>query len=189
LKIEDQTYIVTKKWVEDVVIGLNLCPFARPSWDRGDWEIDSLYSDDHIELIDQSIDKITRISEKMNETSVENFLLVMPKCRDSFIPFLNLCSLIELELDRTKITDQVQMVIFHPEFRFEGESKNARGNYVNRSPFPMIHILKKSAMDAVVDRLGDHIGEEVSLKNNDLLMALGQEEFESKVLRYIAGYW
>ncbi len=175
---------LTQKWVEDVVIGLNLCPFARPSWNKGHWEISLVSGNDHIKLIDAAIAKIKASVEDMRQSSNENLLLVFPECSDDFIPFLNLCSIIELEMDILGLLNDVQMVVFHPHFRFEGEDEDARGNFVNRSPYPMIHLLKKASMDAVVEKFGEAIGEEVSLKNNEVLCALSDEEFQKKVLHF-----
>lgn len=171
-------------WVEDVVIGLNLCPFARPSWSKGNWRISSVAGDDHIKLIEDALTSIKDCVEDMRSSDNENLLLLFPECGDDFLPFLNLCSIIEIELDILGYLNEVQMVVFHPHFRFEGEDVDARGNYVNRSPYPMIHLLKKSSMDAVVEKFGESIGEEVSLKNNEVLCGLSDEDFEKKVLRF-----
>ncbi len=173
-----------QNWVEDVVIGLNLCPFARPSWKKGNWKIDSIGGNDHIKLIDDGLKAIKTCVEDMRRGPNENLLLVFPECGDDFLPFLNLCSIIEIELDILGFLKEVQMVVFHPHFRFEGEDEDARGNYVNRSPYPMIHLLKKSSMDAVVEKFGESIGEEVSLKNNEVLMGLSDEDFQRRVQHF-----
>lgn len=173
-----------KNWVEEVVIGLNLCPFAAPSWSKGHWKISIVPTDDHFFLINEGLKEIKDCVLDMRTGTNENLLLVMPECTDDFLPFLSLCSIIELELESQKLLQEVQMVVFHPHFQFEGTNPSDRGNYVNRSPYPMIHILKKTSMDAVVERFGESIGEEVSLKNNDVLIALSDDEFQNKIQSY-----
>ena len=175
----------TQAWVEKVVIDLNLCPFAQPSWGQGFWEISTLKGNDHMELIKGSIAMIEDTVKKMLETPLENQLIVMPECLDDFLPFLNLCSVIEMELEHSGALHSVQMVVFHPGFRFEGESVDDRGNYVNRSPYPTIHILKKDSIDKVLSKLNDNIGEVVSFKNKETLSELSEQEFKEKVLSYL----
>jgi len=175
----------TQAWVENVVIDLNLCPFAQPSWGLGFWDISTLKGNDHMELIKGSIAMIEDTVKKMLNGSLENQLIVMPECLDEFLPFLNLCSIIEIELEHSGALDSVQMVVFHPQFRFEGESVDDRGNYVNRSPYPTIHILKKEAIDKALSRLNDNIGEVVSFKNKETLNGLSERDFKEKVLSYL----
>ena len=175
----------TQAWVENVVIDLNLCPFAQPSWGLGFWDISTLKGNDHMELIKGSITMIEDTVEKMLKGPLENQLIVMPECLDKFLPFLNLCSIIEMELEHSGALGSVQMVVFHPEFRFEGESVDDRGNYVNRSPYPTIHILKKDSIDKALSKLNDNVGEVVSLKNKETLNGLSVEDFKEKVLSYL----
>ncbi len=175
----------TQAWVENVVIDLNLCPFAQPSWGLGFWDISTLEGNDHMELIKGSISMIEETVKNMLEGPLENQLIVMPECLDEFLPFLNLCSIIEMELEHSGALDSVQMVVFHPQFRFEGESVDDRGNYVNRSPYPTIHILKKDSIDKALSKLNDNIGEVVSFKNKETLNGLSDEDFKEKVLSYL----
>ena len=40
------------------------------------------------------------------------------------------------------LTDYIQIASFHPQFEFGDNSDNSAGNYTNRSPFPLIHLLR-----------------------------------------------
>ncbi len=184
-KDKNSAALLTQQWIEEVVIGLNLCPFAKPSWKKGQWEIFVSEHSEHIVLIDEGLAFIKDRLEQIENGPIENLFVVMPFCKDSFIPYLNLCSIIEMELDYLRILEKVQMVCFHPEFRFEGEDLDAPGNYVNRSPYPMIHILKKASMDKIVERFGAEIGEEVSFNNKETLESLSKNDFETKVKSFI----
>lgn len=181
----DVVFQNTKKWVEEVVIGLNLCPFAKKSWNRGAWRIDILEEDQHLPSLNLILAEIESAIPSFKSGEIENQLITLPRCKDSFIPFLNLSSLVEMELEVRGHLEEVQMIVFHPEFRFEGEAKNARGNYVNRSPYPTLHILKKAAMDEIVAAHGEEIGLELSMNNNTFLSSLNEKEFEVKILSYI----
>ena len=43
-----------------------------------------------------------------------------------------------------------QIATFHPDYCFEGNDENDASNYTNRSPFPMIHLLRETSIDRVV---------------------------------------
>ena len=45
-----------------------------------------------------------------------------------------------------------QLASFHPDYCFEGEDKNDPANYTNRSPYPILHILRESSIEAVLKR-------------------------------------
>jgi hypothetical protein len=38
----------------------------------------------------------------------------------------------------------------HPEYCFEGEDYDDASNYTNRSPYPMIHIIREASMSKVL---------------------------------------
>ena len=178
---------LTKIWVEEVVIKLNLCPFAHEGWGEGYYEMVVSFEDDIKQRL-KSFDHY--IKEKRN--NLENFgtsLYIFPHTKESFLSFYNFTALIEEELAYNNLNQDFQVVAFHPEFRFEGEKSNARGNYVNRSPFPLLHILKVSDVNEVIQRVGENKGLEISLRNKDFLEKLPESEFYEKVLKHINGHW
>ncbi len=48
-------------------------------------------------------------------------------------------------LDELELAGVIQIASFHPQYRFEGTMKDAIENYTNRSPYPMLHLLRKTA--------------------------------------------
>ena len=75
----------------------------------------------------------------------------------------------------------IQIVCFHPEFKFESLEDEDRANFVNRSPFPMIHILRKSEVQRAAQIKG---GENISFINEKKLKSMSVEEFK-KVFSYL----
>jgi hypothetical protein len=45
-----------------------------------------------------------------------------------------------------------QLASFHPDYCFDGESRDDPANYTNRSPYPILHILRESSIEAVLKR-------------------------------------
>ena len=131
---------LTKQWIERLVIGLNLCPFAKFSFQEGLIHYELSDSDDFRPMMEELVNLI----EKMN--SVENDVIsnsLMIYSSDISFEFM-----LDLEysflglLEEAGLDTKYQTVVFHPQFRYEGEDLNAHGNFTNRSPYSMIHILR-----------------------------------------------
>jgi hypothetical protein len=160
-----------KLWVDNVVLGLNLCPFAHDIWKEGRWEI----------AVSNAPDNGQRFKDAL--VAIEAFV------KENFIRFYNFSAMVEEEIRQMGLQDQVQIVTFHPEFRFEGEKKESRGNYVNRSPYPLLHFLWTEEVTRVIEKNGEKIGEKVAHDNNKKLLSLSDSEFEDMVLKYTRSSW
>lgn len=174
-------------WFEKVIIDLNLCPFAKGPWDEGSYIIEVSDQVEFPKRLDQAINHITK--NFFENERLETSFLVFPNCHENFIKFYNFSAMLEEKIREKGLSDLVQVVAFHPEFRFEGEKASSRGNVVNRSPYPLIHFLKTRSMDEIVKKYGEDIGVEISLKNKLVLESLNDEEFQERVGKFIYGYW
>lgn len=179
---------VTQEWVEKVVLGLNLCPFGHDVWNEGKWDIvvsDVVEIKERLDVIDGVLNTFLENKENQDNT----LLLVFPAVKENFIKFYNFTAMFEEELRQKGLDKLVQIVTFHPEFKFEGEKKSARGNYVNRSPFPTVHFLWASEVTAVLEKKGEDIGVKVANENNNKLKNMNEDDFDSKVKKYVENYW
>ncbi|MEC7377634.1 MAG: DUF1415 domain-containing protein, partial [Pseudomonadota bacterium] len=70
-----------------------------------------------------------------------------------------------------------QIASFHPEYRFEGTEPDASENYTNRSPFPMLHLLREASLEAAIDRYPDVDG--IPQRNIERMNDLGSEKMRS----------
>lgn len=193
LKKQDVTQSV-QSWVEAVILGLNLCPFAHDIWKRGDWSIEVDLASDKGQRFDWTKERIEQFvldSKARNEGEMKGFttLLVYPLARENFIKFYNFSAMIEDMLLEMGLKDHIQLVTFHPEFRFEGEKRDARGNFVNRSPFPLLHLLWAGDVTDVIEKFGENIGQKVAQENNNKLSSMTDNDFEEKVLKYVRSSW
>jgi hypothetical protein len=65
----------------------------------------------------------------------------------------------------------LQIASFHPDYRFASTDADAAENYSNRSPYPMLHLLREESITAVA---GDpHELLEIPRRNIETLRALG----------------
>jgi hypothetical protein len=176
-----------KLWVDNVVLGLNLCPFAHDIWKEGRWEIAVSNAPDNGQRFKDALVAIEAFVKNKEERGT--MLYVFPEAKENFIRFYNFSAMVEEEIRQMGLQDQVQIVTFHPEFRFEGEKKESRGNYVNRSPYPLLHFLWTEEVTRVIEKNGEKIGEKVAHDNNKKLLSLSDSEFEDMVLKYTRSSW
>lgn len=172
---------IVTQWVEKVVIGQNICPFAKGE----------TYKTIIVEGSDHSF-ALKRSEELIKEfagDSEKGYLIVFPELRDNFIQFFNFSALIEEEVAARGLNQDIQVVTFHPSFRFEGEKSSAVGNYVNRSPFPLVHLLNFKEVTKVMEKYGERVGEEISENNNKKLKGFTAREFQEKIGQYCEGFW
>lgn len=164
-------------WLEEIVIGLNLCPFAiKP------------YKENRIKIIDSKNkleDKIFQELTKHTEAFLKNNttdLYFFPNYDVSFESFYELFQDLEDYLEQNNLLE-VQVVCFHPDFRFEGLNPDDKANFVNRSPYPCIHFLNAKEFEAI--DLKPSEGEKISFLNEEKLKSLEAEEFK-KLFSYLA---
>ncbi len=176
---------IIKKWIDSVIIGQNICPFAKDQVKNNKLHIFHFDGSDHSAGLDFCIDKLIDFANKEEES----FILTFSNFRDNFIQFYNFSALVEEEVRSLGLNERIQVVTFHPFFRFEGEKASARGNYVNRSPYPLLHFLDFKEVRAILEKHGDQIGEEVSFNNNRKLLSFSDQDFQTKISSFIDGHW
>jgi hypothetical protein len=165
-----------KQWLEDIIIGLNLCPFAKTPYENG---LIRLTSSDQTELEDVLNDFVAEIAKIHSEgpSEISNTLLYYPKLSVSFEEFLDIYASCNLILEEIQATQLYQIVVFHPEFLFDGINEDKRDHFVNRSPYPMLHLLRKEELNQVMTH--DEMGEQISLANSQKLNQLSEAEFKA----------
>ena len=71
-----------------------------------------------------------------------------------------------------------QLVGFHPRYQFAGTAVDDAENYTNRSPFPMLHILRESSVDRAVESSTD--AAQITDRNISTLNRLGVTELGAR---------
>ena len=158
----------TKNWVSEVVIGLNLCPFAAQPFN--DNRIEYIVS--HNDGIEQDLQELAVcFSILENKVEVETILLIFPQAYKPFDNYLELLYLANLLLDDLNLSGIYQLASFHPEYHFEGSDLNDASNFSNRSPYPMLHILREKSVERAIKSY-NHVEKipEINVKN---LQAIG----------------
>lgn len=137
-----------KYWLEQAVIGLDLCPFAKSVWQKGriHYEVSSADCDELL-LIDLHRECL-RLAERPD---IETTLLILPHHLSLFTDFNQFLDLAEVLLDQYNWTGIYQIAHFHPAYQFAGTTSGSRENWTNRSPFPVLHLLRESSLSKAID--------------------------------------
>jgi hypothetical protein len=138
----------TKKWVETVVIGCNFCPFAARDVKRGS----ILYEVEESAELKVCFEKVVLACARLdNDESIETALLIFPNAFEKFSGYLDAVALAEKLLKMHKYTGIYQLASFHPLYRFSKTPAGDAANYTNRSPYPMLHLLRESSIEKALE--------------------------------------
>ena len=150
----------TKKWIVDVVIGCNFCPFAANVVKQQT----IFYKVEESNEMDACLDSFVHEMERLdNDTGIETSLLIFPNAFQKFDDYLDLLSLAEDRLKRTGYEGVYQVASFHPLYLFANSDENDPANYTNRSIYPMLHLLREASIDKALENYKDP--ESIPLRN------------------------
>ena len=137
----------TKRWIEEVVIGLNFCPFAKkPFADNKIFFFEKSKADLAIAL-----NKIIQVCVEMDvDDQKETCFIIYPDSFLSFQDYLQLLDYAEKLLAKEGYEGIYQIASFHPLYQFAGNDTEDPSNYTNRSPYPMIHLLRESSIETAL---------------------------------------
>lgn len=142
----------TKKWIIDVVIGCNFCPFAAKEIKRDTIQYEVL-TDATTTTALQAV--MTTIYHLDAAKQIETSLLILPGSFDLFKEYLHLLELAERLLVKEKYEGIYQIASFHPKYLFTGSNVDDPSNYTNRSPYPMFHFLREESLSKAIDSYPD----------------------------------
>ena len=166
----DSVIKATKNWVDRFVIDLNLCPFAKAEIYKKSvrFKVSSAQTEKQL---------LTHLQQELNflteHSTVETTLLIHPKALNDFIDynsFLENCDelLIDMQLDGI-----YQIASFHPDYQFAETHYDDAENFSNRSPYPMLHILREASLERALEKYPKP--ESIPLKNIQTLNELGSK--------------
>jgi hypothetical protein len=166
----DEIIAATRRWLERAVIGLNLCPFAESVYrgHRVRFQISEqrsaagLLEDLRTELL---------LLQAADPTQCETALLIHPWVLNDFIEYNEFLEVCDAAVADLELEGELQVASFHPQYQFADTQPGDVENYTNRSPYPMLHLLRESSVERAVAAAGDT--GEIYLRNIRTLRRLG----------------
>ena len=180
----DSALRATRAWVEQAVIGLNLCPFAKAVQVRGLVRYVCSEARDSGALLDVLREELLRLRDTPVE-EIETTLLVHPWLLGDFLDYNDFLDTADALLRELGLEGLLQIASFHPDYRFAGTEAEDLGNATNRSPHPTLHLLREASIDRAVAAFPD--ADTIVDANLRTLRALGPEGWAELQARISAG--
>ncbi|MBI3230226.1 MAG: DUF1415 domain-containing protein [Burkholderiales bacterium] len=151
---EEQVLQATQAWLENAVIGLNLCPFAKAPWQKQQIRFVYCAATSEESLL-QTLQEELQLLAQADPAKIETTVLVHPLILHDFYAYNDFLELADQLLEDLELDGQLQIASFHPAYQFADCHSEAIDNYTNRSPFPSLHLLRESSIDRAVAAFPD----------------------------------
>ncbi|HEY7772532.1 MAG TPA: DUF1415 domain-containing protein [Marinagarivorans sp.] len=140
----------TRDWFERVVLGLNLCPYAHQPAKSGRVRFTAFIEGPEENLFERLEREVLRL-EQSPADALETTLVILPEGFEDFYFYLSVLERVEHWLRKTGKEGVFQVASFHPQYVFHGAKPDDRGNLTNRSPYPVLHLLREQSLAEIID--------------------------------------
>jgi hypothetical protein len=180
IKAMDKQTVIdrTRRWISSMVIGLNLCPFAQ-----------RVFMADKIRyVVSDAENEQTLLRDLAGELAalasgsifnVETTLLIHPRALGNFLDYNEFLGRGERLIGELNLRGTIQLASFHPDYQFAGTDPGAVENYTNRSPYPMLHLLREESVSQAANDPNELL--EIPRRNSETLRGIGREKILEKL--------
>jgi uncharacterized protein len=166
----------TRRWLEQMVVGLNLCPFSSSVIARDQVYYAICEDTTDVQLKQFYMNELQRLI-KADENEIATSLLIFTQGLGDFYEYLAVLDWFQKILETAELTDLVQLASFHPQYQFEGVAADDLSHFTNRSPYPTIHLLRQDQVTKVLANVLNP--EKIYLDNIKRLNQLGRRQVEA----------
>lgn len=164
-----------RKWLETFVVELDLCPFAKPLLRSPSLGIKTISGD-----VEKCLNAVAEECEKLDtDEKLETSLLILESGFSDFGDYLDLVAMSEALLTDLGYDGIFQIASFHPHYIFTDCSEEDLENYTNRSPFPLIHLLREKSISRALASY-DH-PERIPERNREVMNRLTNLMLEARL--------
>lgn len=142
----------TEKWVVDVIMKYNICPFARREVERASIRYVAI---EHTKVKAVLKALITECQYLDEHPETETTLFILPRGFEGFYAYLDLVDDATDTLIEHDYEGVYQLATFHPDYCFEGEVQDSAANFTNRAPYPTLHIIREASMEVALANYTD----------------------------------
>ncbi|EJG0972254.1 TPA: DUF1415 domain-containing protein [Vibrio parahaemolyticus] len=169
------------QWLNDVVIGLNLCPFAAKPQRNKQIKIFVSKATQEEALLEDILLQLIELSTTEPE-KLETTLVVVPNMLQDFWDYNFCIDWVEGLIKQQDWEGTFQVATFHPDYCFGGAAPEDDENLTNRSPYPIFHLIREESMEKVLKHYPDP--ESIPDTNIARVSALSEEE-RKKLFPYL----
>lgn len=160
----------TRTWLEKAVIGLNLCPFAKAVHIKQQIRYVVSPATTPEALLEDLLAELRTLQDTDPEQT-DTTLLIHPHVLSDFLDYNDFLDIADAAAAEPEFDDAFQIASFHPDYQFADTAPDDIGNYTNRSPYPMLHLLRETSVERAVAAFPE--ADTIFEKNMQTLNALG----------------
>ncbi|MGS2721887.1 DUF1415 domain-containing protein [Paraglaciecola aestuariivivens] len=174
--VPEQVEAQVQKWIKQVIIGLNFCPFAKKEIERQTVRYKVVEECQESAALDLLLNELSLLDK---QAEIETTLVIFSHGFSHFEQYLDLLAQAEALLNQGGYAGIYQLASFHPDYVFADAEAEDPANYTNRSPFPILHILREASLDKVLSRYPDP--QSIPENNIQKARALGSDYLKSLI--------
>ncbi|WMJ70554.1 DUF1415 domain-containing protein [Stenotrophomonas sp. 24(2023)] len=146
--------LATRQWLERIVIGLNLCPFAKAVYVKE--QVRFVLSDATTPeaLVEELAEELVLLRDTPAE-QIDTTLIVHPHVLADFLDYNDFLDNADAAIEALDLQGILQVASFHPDYQFDGVSADDASNYTNRAPYPTLHLLREDSVARAVEAFPD----------------------------------
>ncbi len=168
----------TERWILSFIVKLNICPFAKREVERDTVKIQVAQAKKISDALEELLMALLYLD---TNPTIETTLLVFPNLFKDFFKYLDFVDCAECLISEQGYEGIYQLASFHPDYCFANTCFDDVSNYTNRSPYPMIHILREAGLEKAIAYYGDT--EQIPTNNIVTMKKLGLEKIQALLRR------
>lgn len=144
----------TRCWIEKAVIAFNLCPFARKPYEGDQVHYVVSNATDPEQLLadlQQELEHLRASDPQVVETTV----LIHPWVLQDFLDYNDFLDVVDALLAEGGYEEEFQVASLHPNYQFAETQPDDAENYTNRSPYPVLHLLRVDGVARAIASYAD----------------------------------
>ena len=170
--VTDEAIIAaTQSWLERAVIALNLCPFAKAVQVKNQIRYVVSRAITQEALLSDLMQELEFLAETPAEKT-DTTLLIHPDVLADFPDYNDFLDVVDAALEDMDLEGEIQVATFHPHYQFADTQPDDIENFTNRSPYPMLQLLRESSVVRAVSIYPE--ASKIFDKNIETLRKLGR---------------
>ncbi|MFK7802014.1 MAG: DUF1415 domain-containing protein [Anaerolineae bacterium] len=165
-----------QKWVESIIVGLNLCPFAKREVVAQTIRFAVAEAQTEEDLLISLQSELNRLN---SQPGIETTLVIHPFVLQKFETFNQFLDLADVLVEQMGLEGVFQIASFHPDYQFHGTNPNDAENFINRSPYPILHILREESVARAVAEYPD--ADLIPQRNIERVNNMGRAKLEAQL--------
>ncbi len=163
-----------RHWVESLVVGLNLCPFAKREWVKNRVRCSVTEAATEEQLL---VDLQAELELLNRDDAIETTLLIHPRVLKEFYDYNQFLNYADSLLAQMRLNGVYQIASFHPDYQFRGTEPGDVENYTNRSPYPLLHLIREESLERAISNYPG--SDQIPERNIELLNSLGRDKMRA----------